>query len=474
MLLAFTTNVVIVTLPFMIELIKRETEKYYRKDTLMQDQVQGIVSVIFNLPLGSLFITVFVFFVTVFYHLPLSWTGQVQLFMTTFLTSLGAVGLGSWINSLNFLLDSLGLPLAAIDTYLTTLPFTAGFQSLVSVMEITSLSLLIALTCHGFLQWKWSTVLRKTAFTLVPIALFIFAFKSWIKLPPIYNPVKSICDLHIENPVKMKIYTRQDILPPPRTGGVLQRVLASKVLRVGYNPEFIPFSFQGNNGTMIGYDIAFANELAKDLQCDLELIPLHLSKMSEELDTGVYDIAMSGISITEHRLKTMCFTEPYIESEMAFVMRKKFSHEYRSVNDILKNPNMKVVVRRGSSYEWTARSVFPADQIVSIDNYEDYVQDYPNDILLRGEPQCISWTINYPNFAVVVPETEIRHDSFAYGVAMGSEEFLCYLNQWLHLKKNDFFTEEQYDLWILGKTENATPQTRRWSIIRDVLGWVEN
>jgi Na+/H+-dicarboxylate symporter len=241
MLLAFTTNVVIVTLPFMIELIKRQTERFYRKDTLMQDQVQGIVSVIFNLPLGSLFIAVFVFFVTIFYHLPLPFMGQVQLFLTTFLTSLGAVGLGSWINSLNFLLNALGLPLAAIDTYLTTLPFTAGFQSMVSVMEITSLAFLIALTCHGFLQWKWSTVLRKTAVTLVPIAIFIFAFKSWIKLPPISNPTISICDLHIEIPVKLKVYTVNDTPPPARSGDVLERVLQSSVLRVGYNPEMIPF-----------------------------------------------------------------------------------------------------------------------------------------------------------------------------------------------------------------------------------------
>jgi len=51
---------------------------------------------------------------------------------------------------------------------------------------------------------------------------------------------------------------------------------------------------------------------------------------------------------------------------------------------------------------------------------------------------------------------------------------LCYMNQWLLLKQNEKFTQEQYDLWILGKTENATPQKRRWSMIRDVFGWTEN
>jgi Na+/H+-dicarboxylate symporter len=176
LVLAFTTNVVIVTLPFIIELIKRESERLYKKDVDVEDQVQGIVSIIFNLPLGSLFITVFVFFISIFYHMPLSFMSQVQLFVTTFLTSLGAVGLGSWINSLNFLLDSLGLPLNAIETYLTTLPFTAGFQSLVSVMEISSLGLLIALACHGVILWDWRNVARKTAMTLIPVVVLFFFF----------------------------------------------------------------------------------------------------------------------------------------------------------------------------------------------------------------------------------------------------------------------------------------------------------
>lgn len=473
MLLAFTTNVVIVTLPFIIELIKRETEKLTKKDPLFPEQVQGIVSVIFNLPLGSLFISVFVFFVATFYHIPLSALSQVQLFLTTFLTSLGAVGLGSWINSLNFLLDSLGLPLNAIDTYLVTLPFTAGFQSLISVMEISSLSLLTMLACHKLLRFEWKTVVRKTAVTLVPIVLFAVVFKGWIHLPPISNPAKSICDLEIKSSVPVKIYTPDEPLPPPRSGEPFQRVLQTKVLRVGYNPEIIPFSFQAK-GKIIGYDIAFAYTLSQDLGCSLELIPIHLSHLEEELKSGLYDVAMSGISITEKRLRQMCFSHPYLDSRVVFVMRKKFSKTYTSLNEILNKPNVRLVVRKGSSYEALAQTLVPPSKLVVIDHYADYIENYPNDVLLRGEPQAISWTLNHPNFTVVAPSTPIAQDSLGYAVAPGSDEMLCFLNQWLLLKKNEKFTQQQYDLWVLGKTENATPQGRRWSIIRDVLGWLEN
>lgn len=474
MLLAFTTNVVIVTLPFIIELIKRESEKLYKKDPVFQDQIQGIVSIIFNLPLGSLFITVFVFFISIFYNMPLSFISQVQLFITTFLTSLGAVGLGSWINSLNFLLDSLGLPLNGIEIYLTTLPFTAGFQSLVSVMEISSLALLTAFACHGLVHWDWKNIAKKAATTLIPVLAFIFAFKAWILLPSISNPTKSICDLQINTSVKVKIYQEKETPPTPRTGDTFTRVLQSKILRVGYNPETIPFSFQGSNKQMIGYDMSFAYMLAHDLQCDLELVPIRFGHLAEELSSGLYDIAMSGLSITEQRLKKMCFSHPYLESRIVFIMRKKFSHLYTSLYDIIKNRNIKIVVRKGTSYEALARSLIPADQIAVIDAYEDYVVNYPNDILLRGEPQSIAWSLNYPNFTVVVPNPVISQDSLGYAVALGSDQMLCYLNQWLLLKKNERFTEDQYDLWILGKTDKTAPKKRRWSIIRDVFGWTEN
>ncbi|HEX2579582.1 MAG TPA: ABC transporter substrate-binding protein, partial [Rhabdochlamydiaceae bacterium] len=333
-------------------------------------------------------------------------------------------------------------------------------------------ALLIALACHGALQWNWGTTLKRSAVTLIPIIAFFFAFKSWIKLPSISNPTKSICDLQIKLPVKVKVYT--DTPPEPRTGDTFTRILQSKVLRVGYNPEMIPFSFLGSNRQMIGYDMSFAYTLAQDLQCDLELVPLHFNRLSEELSSGLYDIAMAGVSITESRLKKMCFSHPYLDSRIVFVMRKKFSRTYTSIADILKHPHVKLVVRKATSYETLARRLVPEDRIALIDNYEEYVVNHPNDVLLRGEPQSIAWSLNYPNFTVVTPKPEIARDSLGYAVALGSDQMLCYLNQWLTLKTNERFTQRQYDLWILGKTESETPQPRRWSIIRNVLEWTEN
>ncbi len=479
MIVAFTTNLVIVTLPFLIELIKREIAHYYPKeeshrDESMGDQIQGIVTVTFNLPLGSLFIAVFVFFVSTFYHIHLSGESQLQLFMTTFLTSLGAIGLGSWINSLNFLLDTLGLPLAAIDTYLATLPFTAGFQSLVSVMEVASLSLVIALSCHGFLKWDWKKVFKQTVAILIPVFAFIVLFKNWIHLPPIANPSKGIYEMSIAQPIKVKVYGKSDPLPAPRSGEPLDRILSSHVLRVGYNPESIPFCFPNVQGELVGYDMAFAYTLAKDLQCNLELIPMTLSRFTDELSQGLYDIAMSSVTINEERLRKSAFSKPYLESRVAFLMKKKFKKTYTSLAHIIQDPRVRIVVKRGTAYEQLAKILMPESKIIVVDNYHDYIRDFPDDILLRGEYQQISWSLSHPGYTVVFPEPGIGKDLFGYATAQDADKFLHYLNRWLDLKENEQLTDQQFNIWVLGYTDITTAPVRRWSIIRDVFGWTEN
>jgi proton glutamate symport protein len=469
-LLAFTTNTVIVTLPFMVELIKKEAETLYRKDTLLQNQIQGIVSTVFNLPLGSLFITIFIFFITIFYDMPLTVLEQVKLFVVTFLTSIGNVGLGSLINAIGFLINLFGIPPASIHIYFTTIPIAAGFQSLISVIEVTTLSLLITLTSHNLLKWKWKSVIKKTSITIIPIVIFAVTFKYYIKLPIIRNKSETIYTASIETSVKTKIYTPQDKPPMPREGNPLERILKTQILRVGYTLQECPFSFYNNHKKLAGYDISFAYKLASDLKCSIEFIPINLQTISEDLNCGLYDIAVGAISITEHRLKNIFFSTPNLQTPITFVMKKKSAYKYKSIGSIAKNPNKKVVVLRGSSYEFFAQKKFPNSQIVLIDNYDEYFNKYSDGILIQGEFQAINWKSKNCGFTSVTPIPIIQTEVFGYAVALNADTLLSYINQWLFLKKHENFTKHQYNFWILGETEDTTKQPR-WSILRNVLKW---
>jgi proton glutamate symport protein len=469
LILAYTTNVVIVVLPYIIQLIQKESHELFPYDEKVLTPTQGVVSIVFNLPLGALFVSFFVLFASIFYQFPLSLGNQIELFATTFLTGLGSIGIGSWINSLTFLLESLGLPLDGINLYLTTIPFTAGFQSMVSAMEIASISLLITLAYRNLIVYRWRRLVKGTVSILVPLILVIGGVKSFNPLPRIYNVKKNIDELSLRSDVKVTIYTPET--PPPLNpvppGDLFDQILENKLLRVGYFPCVPPFSFYNKFGQVVGYDMAFAYELAHDLGCDLELIPLDYSRLAEELESGIYDIAMSAVSITEERLKSLNFSKPYASGKFVFVTR---NNEPKESSRLPLKPDIKIAVLKGSSFETLAHQLFPNQTVVPLETYESFTQKNVANLLLWEELEAISWVLNHPHFKVIFPSPPLGEDSFGYPVKASSMRLLNFLNQWLVLKKNEGFSGQQYDLWVLRKTESTLETKPRWSIWND---WIK-
>ena len=88
---------------------------------------------------------------------------------------------------------------------------------------------------------------------------------------------------------------------------------------------------------------------------------------------------------------------------------------------------------------------------------------------LDSAEEGAAWTILYPRFAVVVPRPVVRLP-ITYLVAPENPSLLQAMNEWLLIEMATGDIDELYDYWIQGKTDVVAPP--RWSVIRDVLGWV--
>jgi proton glutamate symport protein len=475
LLLAYTTNLVIVCLPYIIALIERETQILHPRDERAQSQIQGTVSIIFNLPLGSLFMTLFILFIATFYHAPFGLAGHLQMLLTTFLTSLGSIGIGSWINSLTFLLDTLALPLDAVDLFLSSVPFTAGFQSMISAMEITSLSLLITLACRNLINFKWGKLLKGALYTFVPV-FALLAFLVWYKpFPELKETSITIYDLRLPQDVNVKVYSRDQLslVPKRESGELFNQILESKVLRVGYNTNVLPFCFTNKWGEIVGYDIAYAYELAHDLGCDLELVPMDYGNMAEEIGSGLYDIAMSAVSIREGRLRDFFFSFPYSEGKIGFVVRDHHRKKFEKIEEIQDDRSLTIAVFKGSIYETIVRRIFPRHTIVTCSSYAEFVNHPTADALLWAEPQAVAWALENPFFTTVFPKPSLGIDSLGYPVRRDSLLLLNYLNEWLELKSDEGFARQQVNRWILGKPDTGLEKIPRFSLIRNTLHWID-
>jgi len=93
------------------------------------------------------------------------------------------------------------------------------------------------------------------------------------------------------------------------------------------------------------------------------------------------------------------------------------------------------------------------------------------DALLFTAEAGSAWTLLYPDYMVVVPHPDIIAVPLAYPLAYGNQEMADYMNIWIELKKKDKTIENLYNYWILG--QGATKKEPRWSVIRNVLHWVD-
>ena len=59
----------------------------------------------------------------------------------------------------------------------------------------------------------------------------------------------------------------------------------------------------------------------------------------------------------------------------------------------------------------------------------------------------------------------------AYAVPKGDIEMMEFVSNWIELKRKDGTVDALYEYWMMGGA--AKPRKPRWSVIRDVLGWID-
>ncbi|MEK6235466.1 MAG: hypothetical protein N2C14_12230, partial [Planctomycetales bacterium] len=92
------------------------------------------------------------------------------------------------------------------------------------------------------------------------------------------------------------------------------------------------------------------------------------------------------------------------------------------------------------------------------------------DLLVTNAEKGAAWTLKYPRYAVARPTGLAARTPLCYFVAEKSR-FEEFLNSWLKLKRLNGTVQQVHDYWILGVEPNT--EAPRWSIIRDVLHWVD-
>ena len=104
------------------------------------------------------------------------------------------------------------------------------------------------------------------------------------------------------------------------------------VLIAGANIGNVPWEFQDTAGELIGFEIDLVNEVAKRLNREIEIINIPFNGLFSAVQSSRIDIAISSITITEQRLTSVSFAQPYYDSDQSLTIRS--DSNITSVNDL--------------------------------------------------------------------------------------------------------------------------------------------
>lgn len=92
-------------------------------------------------------------------------------------------------------------------------------------------------------------------------------------------------------------------------------------LTVGANIGNVPWEFQNDTGAIVGFEIDLLDAVADKLGRDYEIENIPFNGLFSAVQSGRIDIAISSITITDERLESVSFAQPYYDSDQSLTVK---------------------------------------------------------------------------------------------------------------------------------------------------------
>lgn len=108
----------------------------------------------------------------------------------------------------------------------------------------------------------------------------------------------------------------------------------SDTVTVATNATYAPFEWRDkDSGKIVGYDIDILKAVTKRAGLDYDLRLINFNGIIPGLLAGQVDMAITGMTITDHRKKKVDFSEPYYDSGVRILVRAD-NQDIHSIDDL--------------------------------------------------------------------------------------------------------------------------------------------
>lgn len=187
-----------------------------------------------------------------------------------------------------------------------------------------------------------------------------------------------------------------------------------------------PYGWVNKSGKRVGYDLALARKLAKDLGVTPKFVQVNASGRVDALNANKVDLVLANFTVTPERKEVVAFAKPYMKVAVGVVSPK--AHPVTTVKQLA---GKQVIVTKGT----TAEQYFTAKQkAVTLQKYDSKTQQF--NALKSGRAAALAddnsylyaWAKDHPQYTVGI-KTLGPSSYIAPGVKKGNTALLKWTNK---------------------------------------------
>lgn len=451
---AFVTGSVLSSLPVLIETTKSYYQSVSGERSAQSEFAEFILPLAYPFPnSGNIAALLFIPFSAWFVGERLGLMENIHLLgLGTFLM------FGKVFLAIPFLLNTFHVPEDMFQLFIAAGVFAGRLSDTLGAMHYLAFTLIATARMTGTLEFRSRRLISGAGLALLTVASTIALIRPGLERLSVADDTRHLIlnRTHaLSSEVLSTTIAEESPNPDPLTPGEsrLDRIRRRGTLRVGYQPDYLPYSFLNSAGELVGLDVDLVRKFANDLGVNLEWVPWFRDRLTAQLEQDHFDLAVSGISVTLERAATMMLSDAYLEVTLGLIVPDHLRTLYDTETHIRSVQPLEISVLEGSLLATEIHRHFPWATLTPLSSPEEFFkQDQASNRVLAAHAESgAAWTLLYPHYSVVNPLRQPDKAPLTIVIAGFDLPLQNLLNAWISLQRINGTMTVLTDYWFLGK-----------------------
>ena len=227
-----------------------------------------------------------------------------------------------------------------------------------------------------------------------------------------------------------------NLLPAKAQGAekdeIYERIQQSGELVVGLSADYAPYEFHADvdgKDKIVGFDVSIAEKIAKDMGVKLKIEELGFDALLGALKTGKIDLVISGMSITEERLKEVDFSDPYFVVQQKVLVRKDDKNKFKTTADF---DGLAVGAQKQTTQEDLVKNEMTGAEPTSLQKVPDLINNLLNkkvEAVVLEQPVAEAYVQQSDNVALAPVKFEQGEKVTAIAMSKNTPELKKHVNE---------------------------------------------